>query len=66
MEGKSKDEEEMQDCVVVEENMIIKFPLFSLPLVSYPCSSCFKIISAKKELNNHMVEMPNGPSYGAS
>ena len=48
MEGKRRDEEDMQDCLVVEEGMKFNFPLVPLPLVSFLCSSCYKILSAKK------------------
>ena len=45
MEGKRRDEKEMQDSMVVEEGMLVP-----LPLVSFPCSSCFKVIFSKKKL----------------
>ena len=57
MEGKRRDEEDMQDSLVVEEGMMFNFPLVPLPLVSFPCSSCFEVLSAKKKLNNHIAEM---------
>ena len=50
MEGKRRDEEDMQDSLVVEEGMMFNFPLVPLPLVSFRCSSCYKIRSAKKKL----------------
>ena len=31
-------------------------------LVSFPCISCYKVVSAKKKLNNHIVEMDKDPS----
>ena len=34
MEGKRRDEEDMQDSLVVEEGMMFNFPLVPLPLVS--------------------------------
>ena len=58
-EGKRRDEEEMQDSLVVEEGMMFNFPLVPLPLVSFPCSSRFKVLSVKKKLNNHIIEMHN-------
>ena len=50
MEGKRRDEEEWQESLVVEDGMMVNFPLVPLPLVSFPCSSCFKVLSAKKKL----------------
>ena len=52
MEGKRRDEEEMQDSLVVEVGMMVPFPL-----VSFPCSSCFKILFSIKELTIHIAEM---------
>ena len=57
MEGNRRDEEVMQDILVVEEGMIV-----NLPLVSLSCNSCFKVLSAKKMLNNHIVEMHKDPT----
>ena len=34
----------------------------ALALVSFPCISCYKVLSAKKKLNNHIVEMDKDPS----
>ena len=62
MEGKRRDEGEMQDILVVEEGMMVNFPLVPLPLVSLPCSSCFKAFSAKKNLNNHIIKMHKDPT----
>ena len=60
MEGKRRDEEDMQDSLVVEEGMLFNFPFVPLPLVSFPCSSFYKILSVKK--NNHIVEMHKAPA----
>ena len=62
MEGKRRDEEDMQDSLVVEEGMMFKFPLVPLPLVSFLCSSCYKILSAQEKLNNHIVDMHKEPA----
>ena len=59
VEGKSKDEEEIQDGLVVEEVMMVNFSLVPFLLVSFPCSSCCKIFPAKNKLSNHIVDMPN-------
>ena len=53
MEGKRRGAEAMQDIMVLEEGMMVNFPL---PLVSFTCSSCFKVHSANKKLNNHIVD----------
>ena len=52
MQGKRRDEEEKQDSVVVEMGMMVP-----LPFVSFPCSSCFKVIFSKKKLTTHIVTM---------
>ena len=62
MEGKRTDEEDMQHRLVVEEGLLINLPLVPLPFVSFPCSSCFKVLSAKKKLNNHIVNMHKDPT----
>ena len=59
---KRRDDKEMQDSLVLEEGMMVKFPLIPLPLVSLPCISCFKVLSAKKKLNNHIVEIHKDPT----
>ena len=46
MEGKRRDEEEMQDSLV---GMMLKFSWSLLQIVSFPCSSCFKLLSTKKK-----------------
>ena len=46
MEGKMRYEEEMQEGLVVEEGMMVNFPLVLFALVSFPCSSCSKVIPA--------------------
>ena len=61
MEVKRKDEEEMQNSLGVDEGIMVNFPLVPLPLVSLPCNSCFRVISDKKKLNNHIVEMNGYP-----
>ena len=62
MEGKRRDEEDMQDSLVVEEGRMVKFPLVPLPLFSLPCISYCMVISAKKKLNNHIVENNKEPA----
>ena len=40
MEGKRREDEDMQESLVVEEGMMFNLPLVPLPLVSFLCSSC--------------------------
>ena len=61
MEGKRRDEEDMYDSLLVEEGMMVNFPLVHLPLVSFPCISCYKVLSPNKKLNNHMERMHKDP-----
>ena len=60
MKGKRKDEEDMQESLVVEEGMMLKFPL--VPFVYFSCSSCFKVLSTKRKLKNHIVEIHKDPT----
>ena len=62
MEEKRRDEEDMQDSLVVKEGIMVNFPLVPFPLISFPCIFCHKVISVKKKLNNHIVEMHRGPA----
>ena len=41
MEGKRRDEEDMQDSLVVEEGMIVKFPLVPFATFAAPASRFF-------------------------
>ena len=52
----------MHDSLVVEEGMMVNFPLVPLPLVSFPCSSCYKVLYAKKKINNHIVKTHKDPA----
>ena len=47
---------------MVEEGMMVNFPLVPLPLVFFPCISCYMVLSANKKLNNHIVEMHKDPT----
>ena len=51
----------MEDSLVAEEGILVKFPSSLLPLVSFTCSSCFKVLFTKKKLNNHIVEIHKDP-----
>ena len=57
MEGNRRDEEDMQDSLVVEDGIMVNFPL-----VSFPCISCCKVLSANKKLGSHIVAMHNDPA----
>ena len=59
MEGKRRIAEDMQDSLLVEAGMIVKFSL--VPVANF-CSSCFKVLSSKKKLNNHIVEIHKDPT----
>ena len=52
----------MEDSLVVEEGMLVKFTWSLLPLVSFTCSSCFEVLFTKKKLNNHIVEIHKDPT----
>ena len=54
MEGKRREVEDMQESLVVEEGMIDPFCHF--------CSSCFKVFSTKRKLDNHIVEIQKEPT----
>ena len=41
MEGKRRDEEDMKDSLVVEEGMIVKFPLVPFATFAAPASRFF-------------------------
>ena len=41
IEGKRRDEEDIQDSLVVQEGMIVKFPLVQLPLLQHLLQSVF-------------------------
>ena len=50
----------MEDSLVVEEGMLVKFFSSLLPLVSF--TSSFKVLFTKKKLNNHIVEIHKDPT----
>ena len=56
MKGKRREEEDMQDGLILKEGMMVNFPLVPFPLVSFPCSSCSEVLSPKKKLNNHILD----------
>ena len=41
MEGKKRDEEDMQDSLVVEKGMVVRFPLVPVATFAAPASSFF-------------------------
>ena len=60
MEGKRRGEEDMQDGLVVEEGMLVKFSLVPFATCLLPYS--FKVLSTKKKLNNHIVDIHKDPA----
>ena len=50
-----RDEEDIQDSLVVQEGMIIKFPLVPVAIFTAPASRFF--FSRKKKLRNNIVEI---------
>ena len=52
-EMKRRDEEKIQDGLVVEEVMLVNFPL-----VPFPCIFFSKILPAKKKINKHIAFQP--------
>ena len=62
MKGKRREEEDMQDGLILKEGMMVNFPLVPFPLVSFPCNSCSQVLPAKKNLNKHIVERHKDPT----
>ena len=62
MEDERRDEEDMEDSLVVEECIMVNFPFVPFPLISFPCISCYKVVFVKKNLNIHVVEMHKDPA----
>ena len=50
MEGKRRDEEDMHDSLVMEEGMIVKFPLFPIATVLLPLQ--LLVLSNKEEVKH--------------
>ena len=57
MEGKRRDEEDIMGCLVVQEGMIVKFPLVTVATLAAPVSSFFS--SSKKKLRNNIERYTN-------
>ena len=47
---------------MVEKVMMVNFPLFPFPFVSFPCSSYSEVLPATKKLNKHIVDMHKEPT----
>ena len=62
MEGEGRDEEKTQDSLVVEDVMMVNFPLVPFPLVSFPCNSCSEVIPGKKKFKKHIVKTQKDPT----
>ena len=57
MEGKRRDEEDMQDSLVVEEGMMVKFPLVPFATCLLPLQLLLQGSFHEEEVNNHIKEM---------
>ena len=66
MEVKIRDEEDMQDSLVVKEGRTVKIPLVPLPLISFPCIFFCNVLSSKKKVNNHTVELHPASQHHAN
>ena len=62
MEGKRRHEEEMQDSLVVEEDMIVRFPLVLFATCLLPLQLLLRVLFTKKKLNNRIVEIHKHPT----
>ena len=64
MEGKGRErrEEKTQDSLVVEDVMMVNFPLVPSPLVSFPCNSCSEVFPGKKKFKKHIVKTQKDPT----
>jgi hypothetical protein len=64
MEGKGRErrEEKTQDSLVVEDVMMVNFPLVPFPLVSFPCNSCSEVFPGKKKFKKHIVKTQKDPT----
>ena len=58
-EEKRRDEEEMQDSLMAEGGLMVHFPLV---LSTYVSCSCFKVLSAKETINNHIIQVHKDPT----
>ena len=61
MEGKRRDEEDIQDSLVVQEGMIVRFPLVPVATFAAPASRFFFFFS-KKKLRNNVLEIHKDPT----
>ena len=62
MEVNRRDEEEIQDDLVVEVVLMVDFLLVPFLLVSFPCSSGADDFPATNKVNNHIVEIQKDPT----
>ena len=60
MEGKRRDEKDIQDSLVVQEGMIVKLPLVPVATFAAPASRCF--FFSKNKLRNNIVDIHNDPA----
>ena len=59
MKGKRRAEEDMKDSLVLEEDMIVEFPL--VPVSTFGASAS-RFFYRKKKSNNHIVEIQKDPT----
>ena len=62
MEGNMRDEEEIQDDLVVEVVLMFNFSLVPFPLVSFPCNSCSEVFPGIKKFKKHIVKTQKDPT----
>ena len=54
MEGKRRDKEDLQDCLVVEQDMTVIFTLVPFATCHLPMQLLIQALYNKKKLNNHI------------
>ena len=47
---------------MVEWGIMVKFPFIPWPLVTFPCSSCLRVLSAKMKLCNSIIDIHKDPT----
>ena len=60
MEGKRRDGEDNQESLVVQEGLIVKFPL--VPVVTFAAPASRFFFPSKKKLRNNIVEIHKDPT----
>ena len=60
MEGKRREDEDIQDCLVVQEGMIVKFPL--VPVATFSAHASMFFFFGKKKLRNNIADIHKDPT----